>query len=65
MNASSLFGLLVSLVIAGLIFWLVIWFVDYVGVPEPFNKVIKVVAGLFVLLYLVGVLTGYSPRFLA
>lgn len=39
-------SLLVTLVVAGLIFWLVWWFIDYVGVPEPFNKVIRVVIGL-------------------
>ncbi len=55
---SSLLSLLIGLVVAGLIFWLVIWFVDYCGVPDPFNKVIKVICGLFVLIYLVNVLLG-------
>lgn len=58
----TLISLVISLVIAGLIFWLVIWFVDYVGLPEPFNKVIKVLVGVVVLLYLLGVLLGYAPR---
>lgn len=47
---------IVSLVVIGLVFWCVLWFVDWVGVPEPFNKVIKVVLGLFALLYVLGVL---------
>lgn len=55
----DLFSLIAALVIAGLIFWLVLWFVDFVGVPEPFNKVIKVVVGLAALLYLLGFLTGH------
>lgn len=59
-EGSALLSLLVGLVIAGLIFWLVIWFVDYCAVPEPFNKVIKVICGLFVLVYLVNVLLGMS-----
>lgn len=58
---TSIIGLVISLVIAGLIFWLVIWVVDWVGVPEPFNKVIKVIIGLVVVLYLFGILTGFAP----
>lgn len=57
---SGLLSLLITLVIIGLIFWLVLWFIGYVGVPEPFNKVIKVVAGLIVFVYLINVLMGMS-----
>jgi hypothetical protein len=56
----GLLSLLVSLVICGLVFWLVIWFLDWVGVPEPFNKVIKVIIGLCVLIFLVNLLMGFS-----
>lgn len=59
-SGSALLTLVVTLVIVGLIFWLVIWFVDYAGVPEPFNKVIKVVVGLVVVVYLINVLLGIS-----
>ena len=55
-TGASLLSLFVTLVVAGLIFWLVLWFVNYVGVPEPFNKVIKVVMGLLVLIFLINVL---------
>ena len=58
MNTSWLLGLIVALVIAGLLFWLVIWFVDWVGLPEPFNKVVKVLVGLVVLLYVASILLG-------
>jgi len=54
----SALSLLINLIIIGLIFWLVLWFVDWVGLPEPFNKVVKVVLGLIVLLWLLGVLGG-------
>lgn len=57
---SALLSLLVTLVIAGLIFWLVWWFVGYVGVPEPFNKVIRVILGLAVLIFLINILMGLS-----
>lgn len=52
--------LLIQLVILGLIFWLVLWFVDYVGVPEPINKIIKVVVGLIVFIYCLNLLLGLA-----
>lgn len=57
-SSAALVSLLVTLVIVGLIFWLVWWFIGYVGVPEPFNKVIRVVIGLVVLVYLINLLLG-------
>lgn len=59
-TGSALLSMVVTLVIVGLIFWLVLWFVDYVGVPEPFNKVIKVIIGLAALIFLIDLLLGLS-----
>lgn len=61
-EGNALLSLLVQLVIAGLIFWLVWWFVNYIAPPEPFNKVIRVILGLVVLIYLINVLLGLSGR---
>lgn len=58
----DLINILVQLVIAGLIVWLIWWFVEYVGVPEPFAKVIRVVLGLVILIYLINLLLGLSGR---
>jgi hypothetical protein len=57
-TGNGLLGLLVQLVIVGLIIWLCLWFVSWVGIPEPFNKVIKVIIGLVCLVYLINVLLG-------
>jgi len=61
-SGDVLLSLLVQLVIAGLIFWLIWWFIDYVKVPEPFNKVIRVILGVVVLVYLINILLGLSGR---
>lgn len=66
--AISLDGLLsfvIYLVIVGLIFWCIWWFLGYVGVPEPFNKVIRVVIGLVALIIVINLLLGLtgSPIF--
>jgi hypothetical protein len=60
MDISSLLHLLVVIVIAGLVFWLIWWFIGYVGVPEPFNKVIRVIVGLVALIFLIGILLNIA-----
>ena len=55
-TGSALLALLVQLIVAGLIFWLVMWFIGYVGIPEPFSKVILVIVGMVVLIFLINVL---------
>lgn len=64
-DGSGLLNLLVYLVIVGLIFWVIWWFLGYVGVPEPFNKVIRVVMGLIALIIVINILLGMigSPLF--
>jgi len=58
---SGLISILITLVIAGLIFWLCFWFIGVVGLPEPFNKVATVIIALMALIFLIGVLTGQVP----
>ena len=57
-EVSSLLSLIVTLVIAGLIAYLLWWFVDFVGLPEPFAKVAKVVIALVVMIFLINILLG-------
>ncbi len=61
MDITGLLQLVIALVIIGLFFYVIMWFVNWVGVPEPMNKVIKVVVGLFFVLYLLGILAGGLP----
>ena len=44
------------LIVCGLIFWVLIWFIDWCGIPEPFNKVAKVIVGVFAVLVVIGAL---------
>lgn len=52
----DLISLIVYIVVLGLIFWLVWWFIGYVGIPEPFNKVLRVVVGLIAFLIILSFL---------
>ncbi len=53
-------SLVVQLVICGLCFWLVMWFLGWVGLPEPFMKVAKVIVGLVVLIFLINLLMSLA-----
>ena len=62
----SLAGLvhaIVLLIVAGLIFWLLWWLVNYVGLPEPFNKAARVVLAIAAVIVVCGILlslAGYN-----
>jgi len=54
-------GIIISLLILGLAFWLIVWLIDWIGVPEPFNKLIKAIVGIIFVLWLLGLLFGFAP----
>jgi hypothetical protein len=57
-EGSALLSWLVYLVVAGLVFWLLWWFIGYIGLPEPFNKVARVIIALFAVVFLINLLLG-------
>jgi hypothetical protein len=59
-SASALVTLLIWLVVVGLIFWLVWWGLGAIGVPEPFNKVIRVILVVVAVIFLINILLGFA-----
>jgi len=55
-SGSALGSLLLTLVIVGLICYLLWWFIGYIGLPEPFNKVARVLIALVAVIYLINLL---------
>ena len=57
---------LIYLIVIGLIFWLCIWAIGAIGLPEPFNKVAHVViilvAFIIMLYFLLGILGPIPTR---
>lgn len=54
-------GLIISLVYLGVIILILAaiwWLAGYIGLPEPFNKVIRIIVGLVALLVLLYFLLG-------
>lgn len=56
MSIDALLSVVVYLVVVGLIFWAIWWFIGQVGVPEPFNKIIRVIVGLVALIFVITLL---------
>lgn len=59
----GIISLLLSLVIWGLIFWVLYWALGKVAVAEPFNKVATVILVIAAVVVVVGLLTGSVAPF--
>jgi len=59
----DLVGLLVTVIILGLICYILWWGIGKMALPEPFNKVVTVIFVLIIVLVLLGLLTGRVPLF--
>lgn len=59
----TIFIILLSLIVWGLIFWLAWWLLGTLGIPEPFNKAITVVLAIAAVIIIIGILTGTIDPF--
>lgn len=58
LSLSGLLEVVLYLVIIALVIWVLLWGLGAIGLPEPFNKVIKVVIILLGVILVVNVLLG-------
>jgi len=58
-SVDGLIQVVIYIVVIGLVLWLVWWFIGYAGIPEPFNKVARVLVGLVAVLVLISLLLGF------
>lgn len=59
-SGSALISVLVTIIVAGLIFYILYWLVGVVGLPEPFNKVAIVILALAAVIFLIDLLMGMN-----
>lgn len=52
----------VWVIVIGLCFWLLTWLIDYCGVPEPFNKIARVILAIAAVVLLINALLGIMGR---
>lgn len=55
-DLGSVVTIVVYLLVAGLVLWLLHWLITYVGLPEPFAKVARIVLAVVAVLIAIGVL---------
>jgi hypothetical protein len=53
LSIAALINLLIYLVVLGIIVALVFWVVDAIPIPQPFNRIIKIVATVLVVLIVI------------
>lgn len=61
-SGQALVNALIWIVVAALIWWLFTWLLGYIGIPEPFNKVCKVILAILAVLFLVNALLTLVGR---
>lgn len=61
-DGGGLISLIITLVVLGLIFWLVKWALGELKLPEPFAKIINVVLVLIIFIVLLNALLGLGGR---
>jgi hypothetical protein len=60
LEATGILSFVLTIVVIGLVFWLLLWLIDFVGLPEPFNKVAKVILAVVAVLLLINFLLGLT-----
>lgn len=57
-SGQALIMLVVTLIVVGVCFWLLLWLVDYCSPPEPFKKVLNVIIAIAAVLFVINALLG-------
>ena len=60
LSGESVLSAVIYLIVIALCFWLVWWLVEYVGIPEPFHKIIKVIMAVAAVVICINVLMGLA-----
>lgn len=55
-SLSAMVNVIVLLVVAGLIFWLLWWLINYCNPPEPFKKVGNIILAVAAVVVIIGIL---------
>jgi len=45
-SGQAVINAVIWLIVAAVVFWLLNWLISYIGVGEPFNKVLKVILAI-------------------
>ncbi len=60
LNGNDLVSAVIWIIVVGLIFWLLTWLIGYCGLPEPFNKIARVLIAVVAVLLLINALLSFA-----
>ncbi len=58
MAGGGLIGLLITVIVIGLVCYLLWWLIGYIGLPAPFDKVARVIVALIAVIVLLDIVFG-------
>lgn len=56
----AILQLLISIVVVALICWLLWWLIGYMGLPEPFDKVLRIIIAFLAVLFLINAILALA-----
>lgn len=59
-SGQALLSLVIQLVVAGLIFYLLLWLIGFVGLPDPFARVAKVILAVVAVIFVINLLLSLT-----
>lgn len=51
---------IIWIIVMGLVFWLLSWLINYIGLPEPFGRVAKIILAVAAVVFLVNELMSIA-----
>lgn len=58
LSISGLLPLLIEVIIVAVVCWLIWWLIGYIGLPQPFDRVLRIIVAIVAVVYLVNLLLG-------
>ena len=56
----TLMHVVIYLLVIGGVCWLLWWLIGYIGLPEPFNKIARVIIAVVAVFLLINLLIGFA-----
>lgn len=53
-------ALLIQIIVIGLVCYLLWWLIGYIGLPEPFDKIARVIVAVVAVVFLLNLVMGLS-----
>ncbi len=57
-SGQDLTSAVLTIIVVGLVFYLLVWLIGYIALPEPFSKIAKVILAVAAVFFLINVLLG-------